>query len=108
MKKVITEEHRQKLEDAKREREAERTTITFDKITIKSYESGWMLLIGNEDTRYYSDLSGLFKKLFSIKLSRKRMDDLQAIYQAQKDCLREVVEIALRLENTIKSQGEKA
>ena len=97
----MTEEQKEKMQEGREERAESRTTITFDNITIKSYEHGWMLYIGTEDSRYYSDLSGLFKKLFSIKLSRKRMDTLQAMYQAQKDCLEEVNVIATRLEIAI-------
>ena len=103
----MTEEQKQKMQEALKERTENRTVMTFDKITIKSYEAGWMLLIGSEDTRYYSDLTGLFKKLFSIKLSRKHMDTLQQIEASQKDCLREVKEIAEKLEIAINKQGEK-
>lgn len=97
----MTEEQKQKIKEGREAKTESRTSITFDKITIKSYEAGWMLLIGSEDTRYYSDLSGLLKKLFSIKLSRKRMDTLEAIESSQKDCLREVNAIATRLEMAI-------
>ena len=90
------------MKKAREEKQEARTYIEFDNIIIKSYEAGWMLNINNEDTRYYSSLTGLFKKLFSIKLSRKRIDDLQAIYQAQKDVLREIVEMASRLDEEIK------
>ena len=97
----MTKEHKEKLKEGREERSESRTMITFENVTIKSYEHGWMLLIKGDSTRYYSDLSGLFKKLFSIKLSRKRMDTLQAIELRQNDCLREVNAIATRLEMAI-------
>jgi len=61
----------------------------------------WMLKIGNEGTRYYSNLPSLFKKLFSIKLSEKRIDELQALYRAQIDVLSEVTAIAGKLQEAI-------
>ena len=96
--------HIKKMEEGRTAKQEARTRIKFDNIVIKSYEDGWMLNIGCEDTRYYSDLSGLLKRLFSVKLSRKRIDTLQAIEQVQIHCLREVVEIACRLEEAINNK----
>ena len=97
----MTKETKKKIEEARAEKSEARTRIKFDKIEIKSYEQGWILKIRSEGDRYYTNLTGLFLKLFSIKLSEKRIDELQALYQAQKDCIREVVEVAEKLQEAI-------
>ncbi len=100
----MTKETMKKVAEARAKKSESRTRIEFDNIVIKSYEHGWILKIGSEPDRYYSDLSELLKKLFTIKLSRTRLDELQAIEQAQIHCLREVVELACRIEEAINNK----
>ena len=97
----MKEETIKKMQKIRAEKNEARTRIKFDDIEIKSYEQGWILKIRSEGDRYYTNLTGLFLKLFSIKLSEKRINELQAIYQAQKDCIREVVEVAEKLQEAI-------
>jgi len=87
-----------KIRQIKADKTACRTHLEFDGIVIKSYEHGWILNIGSEESRYYSDLPGLFKKLFSIKLSRKRLNELQQLESLLKTVYSEVYNIAHRLE----------
>lgn len=81
-----------------------RTYLEFDVIVIKSYKHGLVLDIGSENSSYHSNLIGLLKKLFSIKLSNKRMIDLHQLESLLKTVYSEVSNIAKRLDQIIKQK----
>lgn len=97
----MTKQHLNEMQQAKREKANSRVKISLKGITIKSHEHGWILKIKGDPERYYSSLQNLFKKLFSIKLSRSVANDLQQVQQEQNRCLREVKEVVSALEREI-------
>ena len=97
----MTKEHKLKMQNARAKKSESKTLIEIDNIVIKSHDHGWILNIGNEDSRYYSNLSQLFKKLFDIKLSRSHIDTLQQVISQQKVIFSELETIGDRIERML-------
>ena len=102
----MTKEHIAKMQGARAERSANKTHIEIGDIEIFSYDHGWILNIGKESNRYYSDLSQLFKKLFSIKLSRVQIESVTAMDRCVKQALNEILTVTKRLEKEILDKNE--
>lgn len=87
-----------KIKKTRTEKSYNRTYLKFDGVVIKSYQNGWILNIKSDESRYYSNLPELFKKLVSIKLSKESANDLQQLESSLKDVFNAVLEIGNRLE----------
>ena len=97
----MTKEQKEKMLSGRLEKNGNRTYIEIDNIIIKSYEHGWVLKIGSEGDRYYSDLLTLFKKLYMIKLSRVDIESITAMRNMIETSFKDLFEMVKQVESKL-------